>query len=154
MSQLLLAIVLTGPPLPATPALPTDAFQQCAVKVLRGDYGEVPAWKLAAYRCGLDQGQQVRGHVWLTAYYPWEGRSGRVDSRGAPCTSRTAAANRLSRGAYLWVEEPCQMRQVLDRGARFNDRIADRHGCNLWADLWMTKPMDTHTTHYAVVSAD
>ena len=151
LTALTLALTLiTGSPA-VVEQVPTDPFLATAIRVVRGDFGPQPEWRMQAYQRGLRNGVTVRGHVWLTAYYPWEGRSGQVDARGNPCTLRTAAANRLPYGSYIWVAEPCQMRQVLDRGAHFNDAIADRRGCSLWADLWLTHEMDTHTTEYAVI---
>jgi hypothetical protein len=152
LAALAVALTLfTGQPAVAHTQNQQDPFVACALKVVAGDYGEVPAWKLEAYRRGLLNNTTVKGHVWLTAYYPWEGRSGQVDCKGNPCTLRTAAANRLPYGSYIWVAEPCQMRQVLDRGAHSNDHIADRRGTSLWADLWLTRSMGTHVTEYATV---
>ena len=132
--------------------LATDPFQRTAVRALSGEWGALPDWKREAYARGLLAGVTVRGKVFLTAYYPWEGRDGRIDSRGNPCTPRTAAANLIPRGSYVWIENPCQMRQVLDCGAKSNDRVARRRGCDLWVDLWMTRRMGTRVTRYAVVS--
>lgn len=129
----------------------SDPFQRCAIRALAGEFGPLKPWQEEAYRLGLERGVMVQGRVWLTAYYPWEGRSGRVDCRGNPCSPRTVAANRLPYGSYIWVASPCGVRQVLDRGARSNDRIADRRGCDLWLDLWMTRRMGTRVTVYAVI---
>ena len=151
MALLLAALTL----LTAQPEqLPSDPFLATAVRVVRGDFGPQPEWRMQAYQRGLREGVTVRGHVWLTAYYPWEGHDGRVDCKGNHCTLRTAAANRLPYGSYIWVAEPCQMRQVLDRGSERNDRIADRRGCSLWADLWMTQRMGTHITEYATIEGE
>lgn len=129
----------------------SDPFQRCAVRALAGEFGPLQPWQREAYTLGLKRGVTVRGRAWVTAYYPWEGRSGRVDCRGNRCTPRTAAANRLPYGTYVWVANPCGLRQVLDRGARSNDRIADRRGCDLWVDLWMMRRLETRVTQYAVV---
>jgi len=136
---------------PLTEALPADPFQRCAVRALAGEFGALAPWQREAYTLGLERGVTVKGKAFVTAYYPWEGRSGRVDCKGNPCTKRTAAANRLPYGTYVWVADPCGMRQVLDRGARSNDRVADRRGCDLWVDLWMTRRLETHVSGYAVV---
>ena len=136
----------------ATEEVPTtDPFTVTAREALAGKWGPLPPWKAHAYRLGLRQGVTASRRVWLTAYYPWEGHDGRVDARGNPCTLRTVAANVLPYGSYLWTADPCGMRQVLDRGAARNDRIAKRRGCNFWADLWMTREMGTHTTRAAVI---
>ena len=85
---------------------PQDVFQRCAREALSGRWGKLQPWQEEAYRMGLRRGTRIAGRVFLTAYYPWEGRSGRVDSAGAPCTKRTAAANRIPReiGRASWWE--------------------------------------------------
>jgi hypothetical protein len=142
-------VVACRPPAPSG-ELPADPFQACAEKVVAGVYPCSPE-KLAVYRRGLAAGVTVKGRVFLTAYYPWEGRDGRIDCRGNTCTPLTCSANRLAYGTWVWIEEPCGLRKVLDRGARSLNRAADRRGCDLWIDLWMTRGMDTHTTRYAVL---
>jgi len=137
-----------------TAPLPSDPFQRCALRVLAGEFGEVEPWKLEAYRRGLEAGVTVRGRAWVTAYYPWEGRSGRVDRRGNPCTLRTAAANKIPYGTYVWIENPCQMRQVRDCGAKRNDRIAQRKGARLWIDLWSRTRLGSRVTRYAVIGKE
>lgn len=137
-----------------SPPPPADPFQRCAVRVLRGDFGPVEPWKLAAYRRGLEAGVTVRGRAWVTAYYPWEGRSGRIDRRGNPCTLRTAAANKIPYGTYVWIENPCQMRQIVDCGAKSNDAIAQRKGARLWIDLWSRTRLGSRVTRYAVIGKE
>ena len=137
----------------SSPALPSDAFRTCAVQALSGRWGPIAPWQRKAYQRGLDQGVTVGPRIWLTSYGPWEGRMGQVDARGRRCTDRTLAANALPLGTYVWLENPCQMRQVLDRGARSNDRRARRKGCSWWADLWVHRSRDarTCTTRAAVI---
>ena len=74
-------------------ALPADPLQATARLALAGKWGVLPDWKRKAYERVVEQGITLKGRVWLTAYYPWEGRSGRVDARGNPCTSKTCACN-------------------------------------------------------------
>lgn len=114
--------------------LPADPFQRTATKALRGDFEGAPAWKLDVYRRGLSLGVTACCEVLVTAYLGTE-PDGRVDRRGKPCTWRTAASNRVPYGSYLWTEE-WGVRQVLDCGARSNDRKAERAGCHFWADMW------------------
>ncbi len=116
-------------------ALPADPFQRCATKALRGDYGKLKNWQRAAYKRGLDAGVTADHRFVVTAYLGTEGRSGRIDSRGNRCTMRTAASNRVKRGSYVWTPR-WGIRQVLDCGAKSNDRKADRMGCDSWLDLW------------------
>lgn len=145
----LLAALALGQPWSAQD--PSDPFQACALRALRGDFGELPPWKREAYLRGLERGVRVRGWAWRTSYYPWEGRQGRIDARGKPCTLRTAAANRLPLGTYVWIQTPCQMRQVLDRGSRYNDRVAKHKGADLWLDTWEPRPCENTVTRYAVI---
>jgi hypothetical protein len=145
----LTAILIVAPPLAMQ--FPDDPFQRTATRALQGDFGVLKPWQREAYTLGLERGVTVKGKVFLTVFYPWEGRSGCLDCKGNPCTSRTAASNRLPYGTYIWVANPCGVRQVLDRGARSNDRVADRRGCDLWIDLWMTRRMETRVTGYATI---
>mgnify|MGYP001455408016 CR=1 FL=1 len=116
--------------------LPDDVFRRCAVKALRGDYGPLAEWQRKGYRHGLEQGaQQVR--CWVTTYYPEEGfPRGATTASGHGCSERVAAANRLPRHSWIWTPET-GLRQVLDRGARSNDAVAQRrYGADLWVDIW------------------
>lgn len=79
-------------------------------------------------------GVTAKHRVLVTAYVGIE-PDGRVDRRGQPCTWRTAASNRVPYGSYIWTEK-WGMRQVLDCGARSNDRKAHNAGCDFWVDIW------------------
>jgi hypothetical protein len=130
LAALAAVLALAGP----VQALPQDPFQRCAVKALRGDYGRLHPWQAKGYRRGLSQGATASRVVWLTAYYASEGRDGRIDNHGNPCTYRTAAANEVPRGSYIWTRYG--LRQVLDSGAHRNDGIARRKGAEFWVDYW------------------
>ena len=138
-------LLLAGQP------FPQDAFQDCAVKALRGDYGPLQDWQREAYSKGLKQGVTVKGLAFVTWYGPQEGRQGQVDRYGNRCTLRTAASNTLPRKSYVWISSPCQMRQVLDCGARYNTQDAYRRGCDYWIDVWHPKPFGTRNAKYAVI---
>jgi hypothetical protein len=112
-----------------------DPFQRTATKALRGDFGKLHDWQRIGYTRGLKLGVTTSHKFLVTAYHAGEGRDGRIDNRGRPCTERTAASNRVKRGSYIWTEA-WGIRQVLDCGARSNDRKADRAGCDSWLDLW------------------
>lgn len=132
-------------------ALPSDPFQACAARVLAGNYGPQPAWKLAAYRRGLEQGVTVRGHALVTWYGPPE-PDARHDRRGRLCTLRTAAANLIPENTYVWLENPCAMRQVLDCGAHSNDRMAREKGHTCWVDIWDRRSFGTkYHVHFATI---
>ncbi len=119
----------------AAHSLPADAFQRCAVKALRGDYGPLQEWQRVAYQRGLDIGaRQVR--AWVTTYYPEEGfPRGQMCRWGYPVSERVAAANLLPARTFIWLPE-AGVRQVLDTGARSNDAVAQRLGGSLWLDIW------------------
>ena len=129
ITVLLLAMTLST----ANAQMPADPFQRVATKALRGDFGKLHDWQARGYRLGLDQGVTANTRIFLTAYYGTEA-SGKVDSKGNACTYRTCASNKVKRGSYIWTKYG--LRQVLDCGALFNDRIALRKGADLWVDYW------------------
>jgi len=115
-------------------ALPSDPFQRCATKALRGDFPGAPAWKLDVYARGLALGVRTEHTFLVTAYLGTE-PDGRVDRRGNRCTWKTAASNRIPYGMHVWTEQ-WGIRQIRDCGAKSNDRKADRAGCTSWLDIW------------------
>lgn len=120
--------------------LPKDPFQRAAVKALRGDYGKLEVWQKTGYSKGLKQGVKCTQKVFLTAYYPSEGRDSQIDRRGRRCSMRSAAANKVPENAYIWTK--FGLRQVRDCGAHFNDRIAKSKKADFWADYWYPTPDD------------
>jgi len=135
----LLLTVLLGMTAPQH-ALSTDPFQRTALKALSGSYGELRPWQRAGYERGLRLKATASRTAWLTGYYATEGHDGRVDCRGRLCTYRTAAANTIPQGSFIWTRYG--IRQVMDRGARSNDRIARRKGAALWCDYWYPSGRD------------
>lgn len=120
----------------APSALPDEPFARCAVKALRGDYGQLAEWQRVGYARGLEVGA-VPVRVWATTYYPEEGfpRGARTAS-GYGCSERVAAANLIPRYAFVWTPAT-GIRQVLDTGARRNDAVAQRrYGAECWVDFW------------------
>lgn len=126
------------------PTLPLDPFRRCAVKALAGTYGKLEAWQRHGYALGLVTGAEANRLMVLTQYNGGEGRAGRVDRRGRPCSLRTSASNLLPYRSYIWTEKS-GLRQVLDCGARRNDgmarRVAKRCGWDdwhraVWVDVW------------------
>ena len=133
---LLAAVLLTGAPAPAPAPLPEAPAQRIAVKALAGEFGPLAGWQREGYG-RIARGRFVTKRAWRTHYGPYEGRQGRVDAAGRPCTMRTLAANRIPRGAYVLLIERGELRQVLDCGAASNDRrFAARNGCEVWVDRW------------------
>jgi hypothetical protein len=151
---------LCGPPAQALPATPEgvspapseDPLQRTARAALAGTYGVLPAWKRTAYQSAVDRGTTVRpGRLWVTHFWPAEGRDGQIDCRGNTCTSRTAACNQLPYGTVVWLENPCGLRTILDRGAKRNDRQAHRYGADFWLDRWAPGPRGNYMSRYAVL---
>jgi hypothetical protein len=131
LSSLLFAALLAAPA--STPDLPADPFQRTATRALRGDYGKLARWQRAGYAAGLQQGVTASRCLVLTQYNGHEA-SGKWDGHEHPCTMRTAAANRIPQYAWVWTERT-GLRQVLDTGARANDRVARSKG-GTWVDIW------------------
>jgi hypothetical protein len=151
MLTLLLTLLCTGPA-GATDAPSADPFQVCAREALAGKWGKLQPWQREAYTLGVDSGARVKlGRLWVTHYWPAEGRDGRVDCRGNRCTAKTAACNQLPYGTVVWIEEPCGLRVVLDVGAKRNDRQARRYGADFWLDRWNLGPKDNYMSRYAVI---
>ena len=125
------------------PGLPREPFQRCATKALAGWYGKLADWQAEGYLQGLQRGVFADRPLVLTQYNAGE-RGGQRDRRGRPCTSRTAAATSIPYGAWVWTPLT-GIRQVLDTGARTNDRTAravalsrgvqDAHEA-VWVDIW------------------
>lgn len=135
IAQLALAALTAA--LPTQPDLPTDPAQRAATKALRGDHGTLKPWQATGYKLIMTTGARADRTLVLTAYYGTE-PDGRRDRYGNPCTYRTCASNRLPRHAYVWTEQS-NLRQVLDCGARSNDRRAARLG-GTWVDAWYRTP--------------
>ena len=130
LSSLLFAALLSTTP---SPDLPADPFQRAATRALRGDYGKLASWQRAGYAAGLQQGVTASRCLVLTQYNGREA-SGKRDRHGNPCTLRTCASNRIPQYAWVWTERT-GLRQVLDTGARANDRVARILG-GTWVDVW------------------
>lgn len=117
-------------------SLPTDAFRRCATKALRGDYGELAEWQRKGYQRGLCNGAQ-KTRCWVTTFFPAEGNHrGDTTASGWGCSERVASANLLPMWTWVWTPQT-GIRQVMDRGARSNDAVAQRrYGAELWIDFW------------------
>ena len=126
--------------------LPADSFQRAATKALAGQFGKLKPWQAKGYSLGLKRGVTCSTYVWLTHYSADEGRDGRIDNKGNACTRRTAAANEIPRGSYVWIEAAGELRQILDSGARRNDRIGRRKDRRVrtpgWVDVWYRRSKD------------
>jgi len=115
--------------------LPDEPLQRCATKALSGWFGELEDWQREGYERAL-QGDVRQVRAWVTTYFPEEGfPRGQTTRYGHGVDERCVAANLLP--AYTWVWHPrTGIRQVLDTGARRNDRVARRKGADLWLDFW------------------
>lgn len=135
MTALLLVAATIALAQPELQELPTDPFQRCAVKALRGDYGTLKPWQAKGYALGLERSVKANAKVWLTVYYG-NRRHGQIDRRGRKCTMRTAAATSIAENAYVWCSPPGELRQILDTGSKRNDGRARRKGAERWVDFW------------------
>ena len=133
MTLLALAIILAAQ---APTDLPEDAFQRCATKALRGDYGTLEEWQRVGYTQALAH-TPVKRLAWVTSYYPSEGfPRGQGTRWGYGVNERCAAANELPGFSFVWTPAT-GIRQVLDTGADSNDRRArSREGASHWCDFW------------------
>lgn len=131
------ALIALTAALPTQPELPADPAQRAATKALRGDSGTLKPWQVKGYKLIIETGAKADRTLVLTAYYGTE-PDGVRDRYGNPCTLRTCASNKLPRHAYVWTERT-NLRQVLDCGARSNDRRAARLG-GTWMDAWYRTP--------------
>jgi hypothetical protein len=129
--------------------LPREPFQRVARRALTGEFGQLAPWQREGYARGLERGVRADRTCFLTSYYGTEGRSGRTDCKGRRCTLRTAAANTIPQGAYIWTEHG--IRQVRDTGSRGNDSRARRHGADHWVDYWYPRVRDCPFGGTAVV---
>lgn len=144
------------------PTLPEDPLLRCATKALAGNFGKLAAWQTQGYTLALS-GKPVAKTAWLTQYFPQESRAFRRRADGgnvcrwweAGCSERVLAANLLPAYTFVWIPRPASLRQVLDTGAKSNDRVARRNGADLWADEWVPYPgwkgTDTRVTKIYVI---
>lgn len=156
----------------------SELFVLCANKALAGDFGKLADWQRKGYEAGLCR-HRVK-MCFLTQYYPQENKAFRRKKDGgnccrwwdAGCSERVIAANRLPAYSFVWIARPAMMRQVLDTGAAYNDRVARADpaewvtfpgggawgkGADLWADLWVPRPgwrgLDTMTCNVVTIPA-
>ena len=140
ISQILTAALLAA--MSAThDTIPTDPFQKCARKAIRGEFGHLAGWQRTGYKRGLSQGVTCSRTLVLTTYYPGEGRDGQVDCRGNKCRPGTLASNRLPHGTVVFIPWTQRLSRVADRGARSNDQRAARRG-GVWVDVWLRHPRE------------
>lgn len=105
----------------------SSQFQTVAAKVVAGEIRADP-WQIQAYKSGLAKGVTEKTFV-VTTYSPEDG-GGRIDRHGKRCTLRTCASNKIRQYHYIWIER-VGVRQVLDTGARSNDKKG-----GIWVDIW------------------
>ena len=99
---------------PATEVLPADQLQRCATKALRGDFGHVPAWKLALYRGVIERGVTVQCRIKRTNYCPK--CSGRTCADGSRVRRGICAApERIPMHSIVWTATDGIL-NVCDRG--------------------------------------
>ncbi len=121
-------------------------FRRCACRALAGDFGKLQAWQRQGYKRGLNGAWSAR--VWLTQFYPsegfpegaicrWSHLGTKLEGREVRASLRVAASNTLKPLSWVWIADPCHIRQVWDTGAKSNDARARRQGAKWWVDLWV-----------------
>ena len=133
----MLAIVACAKAGCAAPGLPSDPFQRCATKAVRGDYGRLAYWQRVGYEEGLRRGATCTTRVWATQFFPAEGYDYGEETRsGYGCSLRVAAATAIPLYSFVWTGRT-GIRQVLDTGSPRNDRVARGKGARMWIDFWV-----------------
>ena len=103
-------------------SLPKDIFQRTAYKAVHDQFPGIPEWKKELYRIGLSRGVKAKKPVCLTCYYGTE-PAGKYDKHDKTCGMRTASANKIPQGAWIWSPK-FGFRQILDTGSSRNDILA------------------------------
>jgi hypothetical protein len=150
---LILAALVTG----AHAEVPLlDRFEQAARKALSpANPYHLKSWQREGYRAGL-KGIIIQRRAFVTTYYPSEGKQGKETASGVPPSLRTAAANLIGMGSFVWIPDPAHLRKIEDTGAHWNDTVAKApigipvyihyrgrdftcygKGADLWMDLWL-----------------
>jgi hypothetical protein len=146
VSIALLAVSLAtlSPAAAPPPMLDPDPLQRVAARALAGHYGPLKPWQARGYRKALANGSEPRLFV-VTGYFPSEGRSGRVDRRGAPLHPGVIACNRLPYGSYVYLPAWGRLFVVKDCGSSRNDsrREVTRHG-GTWAGVYLRRAREAH----------
>lgn len=98
-------------------SLPTDPFQRCAVKALRGNFGTLEDWQRAAYEYGMAQGLTVppENKAKVTSYGPWE-PCGRYTASGEPVSLKWVSVDpkHVPLGTLIWTT--WGLRYAMDTG--------------------------------------
>ena len=93
-----------------------------------------PEWQVKIYKKYINHPELLNVQFALVTSYNGGESCGRIDAHGNRCTTRTAAANLVPQYKYIWTK--FGLRQVLDSGAKSNDRKAKGRGCSFWVDYW------------------
>lgn len=144
MKKLIVAVIIMLTFVPQLVA--NEDIVKTAEKAINGEFGQLQEWQRKAYQLVLDKGIINTKIASCTHYYPPE-PDARFDAHGNRCSTRTVAANKLPQYSLIYIEG-VGVRQVLDRGAKWNDnrwcfkiinkkriRITD-----LWVDIWNPRP--------------
>ena len=156
-TALTLAILLgLGPTGSQTQPLPTDLFQACAVKALRGDFGTLRQWQKDAYQSGLARNLTANRRAKVTCYgpfepnrisggpYAWLGNT-RVTLNDAHCASNPE----IPKGSIIWTD--WGLRFVVDRGGAVKLYNCER-GETADFDYWHRHDLGTmHQAPYVIL---
>jgi len=122
-TMLMLAVMLGA--MGARADLPTDPCQRCAVKALRGAYGQLPRWKHDAYIWIVAKGIRCGGNLAkITSYGPWEGCGTETFSGDRACTEFVSVdPEHIPLGTLVWT--PWGLRYAMDTGGAV--KVQDRY---------------------------
>lgn len=158
-ATLVLFAILFGP-LQTLPETTPPPISECVLLAFHEDACRqltkpgLPDWQRVALTNALSYPQAVKvRRAFITYYCPpafkrgagcrWWGRASKRD-RTKGCSERVVGANLLTPYSFVWVgtSKPNgtvqgEIRQVLDTGADYNDRIAETKGADLWLDYWV-----------------
>lgn len=118
-------------------SLTVDEFIKMGKQVIAK--GE-PEWQVKIYKKYINSPEKLKVKLALITSYNGQEKNGKIDRHDKPCTLRTASANLIPQYYYVWSKYG--LRQVLDTGAKSNDKFAQnsKNKCDLWVDYWYKTP--------------
>ena len=137
-----LALALAATCAVAGPTLSQDPLQRCAQKVLRGDFGPVPAWKLDIYKRVIERGTTVSGKARKTNFC--RSCAGTNCCDGSRVRAGICAASRnIPTHSVVWVE--CVgLLLVTDTGGA----VKVRNGRSADFDVWVPRCRGTSKSQH------
>lgn len=125
-----------------TPDLPTDPLQRVAQKAIRGDFGVIPAWKLAIYRKVVEKGITADNVAKRTTYCPY--CSGKKCADGSRVRRGICAASpNIPMHSIIWLASDGLLK-VCDRGGLV------KVGRAKWRGKWYNCTKGAETANFDV----